>query len=54
MNKVKSDDILYIKSLKLPLGLKNKDTDLNKFVDVFSKRLKIIWHSHDKDGILRI
>lgn len=53
-NKKKNDDILYIKALKLPGGLKTNETEVDKFVNVFKQKLKIIWHPVDEAGIMRI
>ena len=53
-NRKRNDDILYIKAMKLPGGLKPNETDAQKFMNVFRQKLKIIWHAPDQKGITRI
>jgi len=53
-NMKKSDDLLYIKALRLPTGLGVNDKDVAKFMKVFREKLKIIWHSANAEGVMRI
>ena len=53
-NMQKSDDLLYIKALRLPTGLSLNDLDVAKFTKVFREKLKIIWHGADSEGVMRI
>lgn len=53
-NKKTYDDILYIKTQRLPGGLTGNETDRSKFVNVFQEKLKIIWHAANSKGIMRM
>lgn len=53
-NMKKSDDLLYIKALRLPTGLSANDKDVAKFMKVFREKLKIIWHSANAEGVMCI
>ena len=53
-NRKKNDDILHIKAMKLPGGLRANETDVSKFINVFRQKLKIIWHAPNEQGITRI
>ena len=53
-NKKSYDDILYLKTQRLPGGLTGNETDTSKLVKVFQEKLKIIWHAADSKGIMRM